>query len=286
MDQSIRQFLRYIEFSRRYSPNTITAYRTDLLQFRSFAGKPLIRAQQSDIRAFITKLKKAKFSHRTINRKIEVIKSFYRFAVKHGQITISPARHIQLLMFHSPKGKFIPSPILSEILDQIPVGHCKITTRDRLLLELLYYTGCRVSEVINLKRSEIDFCRMQMKVTGKGRYQRVVVINKKIVELITIYESLWNSKSSYLLVSNKGRKIYPMLVWRIIQQYFRQPHVDFNVSAHVIRHSIATHLYRDRAPLHSIKSFLGHKSLRTTLLYIHSDPSHLKKVFQLAHPKA
>jgi hypothetical protein len=151
----------------------------------------------------------------------------------------------------------------------------------------LYFTGCRASEIINLKTDQINYVKRQIKVIGKGNFERIVLVNAEIINLIKAYrrKSKCCKDSGKLFTTDRGKKIYPMLLWRLVRRYFKPEKLGINTSAHILRHSIATHLYHNRAPLHSIKRFLGHRSLKTTVLYLHFGPEHLKKVYQDAHPK-
>jgi integrase/recombinase XerC len=227
------------------------------------------------------------YSLQTVNRKLEVLKSFYRYHFRHGNIPESPCWNIPQLHFPRPKGRFIPASCVTRILDDIVPGNCRTKLRDKLILEIIYFTGCRASEIINLKTHQINYFKKQIKVIGKGSYERIVFVNSRIIKLIKAYrrKSKCCKDSVNLFTTDRGKKIYPMFLWRLVRRYFKPEKLGMNTSAHILRHSIATHLYHNRAPLHSIKRFLGHRSLKTTLLYLHFGPEHLKKVYQDAHPK-
>jgi integrase/recombinase XerC len=285
--QEVRIFFNHLKFVRRYSSHTTTAYKADLAQFQKFFKRNLLSATRKDIRDFLVSLIVKEFSLRTVNRKLEVLKSFYRYHWKHSNIETSPCWNIRQFRFVRPKGRFIPVDDVIQTLDNIdPYGNRK-KLRDRLILELLYCTGCRACEIINLKKKDIDYSRIAIKVTGKGNRERLVTINPKLIELIKLYLVKWRHKnrSQFLLNNDKGKRIYSMFLWRVVRKYFSPEKLKINTSAHVLRHSIATHLYHNRAPLHDIKNFLGHRSLKTTAIYLHFGIDHLKEVYAKAHPK-
>lgn len=232
-------------------------------------------------------LKSRDYSPRTINRKLEVLKSFYRYHFKYSGLTSSPCRFIYHLKYVKPKGQFVAVDKVIKILDGIDQGMNRKMVREKLILELLYQTGCRCSEITGLKKKNIDFKKSQLKVLGKGRIERIVPISDYAVSLLKIHHNLWKHKNKgpYVFVTSKGRKIYSMYVWRLVRKYFHSEETGMNVSPHTLRHSIATHLYHNRAPLHSIKQLLGHRSLKSTSIYLHNDLAKLKRDYNMAHPK-
>jgi integrase/recombinase XerC len=285
--KEVREFLYHLQFVKRYSAHTIKAYSTDLSQFHFFFKSDLLTATLKDVRKFLKRLIESQYSLRTVNRKLEVLKSFYRYHFRQGNIPESPCLRIPQLRFIRPKGRFIPAVCVKQVLDDIVPGNCRTKLRDKLILEILYFTGCRASEIINLKTNQINYFKRQIKIVGKGNFERIVLVNAQIINLIKSYrrKSKCCKDSGNLFTTDKGKKIYPMFLWRLVRRYFKPKKLGINTSAHILRHSIATHLYHNRAPLHSIKRFLGHRSLKTTVLYLHFGPEHLKKVYQDAHPK-
>jgi integrase/recombinase XerC len=286
-DSSIDQFLKYAQNVRRYSSHTINAYRADLQQFAKHYQGCIISADRKDIRGFLLWLRSNGYTARTANRKLEVLKSFYRYHIKFSGLKESPCQLIQSLRYSSPRGTFIQVDTFNNILNNIDHRNSRKLLRDRLILEILYFTGCRATEIINLKKAKIDYNKMQLKITGKGNYERIAVVSPAIIEMIKLYNKKWKhiNKTPFLFNNDKGKKIYPMFLWRLIRAYYKPSELGHNTSAHVIRHSIATHLYHNRAPLHSIKTFLGHRSLKTTVIYLHFDIQHLIRVHNSAHPK-
>jgi integrase/recombinase XerC len=283
----INEYLSHIKNIRRYSAHTITAYKSDLKQFKEFFKKNLFLARRKDVREYLLHLKTMNYSPRTIHRKLEVLKSFYRYHRKHSNIA-SPCHLVPPVRFQKPRGSYLAKEKIASILDSIQPEQNRKIMRDLVILEMLYYTGCRSDEIINLRKQCIDFDREQMKVVGKGKVERIVPLNKKLVVLIKIYSKMWSHKNrgSYLFVNNKGNKMYPMYLWRLIRKYFSLEHAGMPISAHTFRHSVATHLYHNRAPIKSIRDLLGHRSLESTSAYLHLDIAKLIEIYNRSHPRA
>lgn len=283
MEVEINEYLSHIKYVRRYSQHTFIAYRTDLLQFKAYCQKNLLEVAQADVRRFLTYLREKKLSPRTINRKIEVLRSFYRYFRRFTEYNEFPCAHIRLLRFVKPRGKYLPKGTIINVLDGIDYKNCKKLLRDRLVLEFLYQTGCRASEVINLRKNQIDIHRKQIRIIGKGNVERIVPISKRLNKLISQHLKCWKTKNRtpYLFTNDTGRKMYSMFLWRLIKKYFPER----NVSAHTLRHSCATHLYHNRAPIKAIRDLLGHRALRSTEVYLHHDIGHLIKVYTDSHPR-
>jgi len=169
------------------------------------------------------------------------------------------------------------------VLDAIDYKKCKKLLRDRLVLEFLYQTGCRASEVINLRKNQIDTHRKQIRILGKGNVERVIPITRRLNRLINLHLKRWaiKNKTPYLFSTDSGKKMYSMFLWRLIKKYFPER----NVSAHTLRHSCATHLYHNRAPIKAIRDLLGHRALRSTEVYLHLDIGHLITIYTDSHPR-
>lgn len=283
MEVEINAYLSHIKNVRRYSQNTLIAYRTDLLQFKSFCQKNLLDAAQVDVRLFLQHLRKVGLSPRTINRKLEVLRSFYRFYRRFTEYDKFPCAHIRAIRFVKTKGKYLTKERIRDVLDSIDYKNSGPLLRDRLVLELLYQTGCRASEVINLRKNQVDFYRGQIRVIGKGNIERVIPIGKRIRRLLQKYRKITRATNDtpYFFTTDNGGKMYPMFLWRLIRRYFKAP----GISAHTLRHSFATHLYQNRAPIKAIRDLLGHRSLTSTETYLHLDITHLIQIYTSSHPK-
>ncbi len=285
MCRIISGFIKYLRNIRRYSNNTIVAYRSDILQFKSVFPKSILEAKSVDIKHYLTYLKATKLSLTSINRKLESLKAFYRYCSTNSVITKSPCSTIHQIKATPSETTYLSKDKLLPVLNNIEVGENRQKIRDVLILELLYFTGCRISELINIKKKDVDYQAKRIKVIGKGRTERFIHINSTIVQLIDKYKKVTRNRSGYLFANNKGRKLYSMFLWRLVKRYFPTEVFGEIISPHIIRHTAATHLYQNGASMKSVKDFLGHHSYRSTNSYVHFDHETLMTIFNRCHPK-
>lgn len=290
----ITAFLRYLEYEKNYSKNTINAYRIDLTAFKDFCvtefdQEELTTIHYNQIRSWIVWLVNQKISNRSVNRKMSSLKTFYNFLQKIEEIKINPlAKHKALKVQHKIQTPFDANEIegviaiLSENVDFESV-------RNKLIVELLYSTGMRRIELINIKEKDIDFSKKAIKVLGKRNKERYVMLLSSVLETLNKYLAL---KKTYeieteeaLFITKKGSKIYEKLVYRIINLYFSQVSTKAKKSPHILRHAFATHLLNNGATLNSVKELLGHSSLASTQVYTHNSLEQIKKVYNKAHPR-
>ncbi|WP_435263944.1 tyrosine-type recombinase/integrase [Tenacibaculum sp. nBUS_03] len=291
----ISSFLEYLEFEKKYSKHTIMAYKNDLIAFSEFCVENyeennLTRIHYREIRSWIVSIVNAGTSNRSVNRKISSLKSFYNFLQKIEEVDVNPlSKHKSLKV-----QKKVSSPFTErEINDAIEILKKKNDfdgLRNRLIIELLYSTGIRRAELINLKEKNIDYVNNTIKVLGKRNKERLVVLLPFVVETIDSYlikkkELQVSDDEGFLLVTKKGGKIYETLVYRIINSYFSRVSTKGKKSPHVLRHAFATHLLNNGASLNSVKELLGHSSLASTQVYTHNSLEEIKKVFNMAHPR-
>ena len=246
-------------------------------------------AHYTQIRRWITLLVDGGLSNRSINRKISALKSFYKFLVKTGTLKTSPlAKHKALKVqkkIHIPFSEKEVSVVLSTKRDDSFEA-----IRNLLILELLYSTGMRRAELINLKISDVDFHQQQLKVLGKRNKERFIPLLNTVRESLKAYINLRNQlvniqDSDILFLTKKGVKIYGTLVYRIVKNYFETISSKVKKSPHILRHSFATHLLNNGADLNAVKELLGHSSLAATQVYTHNNISELKKVYAKSHPR-
>lgn len=294
---AIDKFKRYLEFEKRYSTHTLKAYQKDIEQFFSFlkemyAIESAKLINQVIIRSWLISLKEESISTRTINRKISCLKTFFRFLIKEGEIIDNP-----MLKILSPKTSkklpiFIEEEKMEMLFDEVDFGEGFEATRDRLILDILYSTGIRLSELINLKLEDIDFQKYQIKVLGKRNKERIIPFSKGINNLVLNYITLKNNyfsnriTDSYLFLSKTGKKAYPKLIYRLVNNYLSKITTLKKLSPHVLRHTFATHMLNNGAELNAIKELLGHANLSATQIYTHNSIEKLKKVYKQAHPRA
>jgi integrase/recombinase XerC len=290
----IKSFLEYILFEKKYSQLTITAYQNDLRSFQEFClstyeNNDIVNVNYAQIRSWIVILVDSGVTNRTINRKISALKSFYKFLQKTKQIDISP-----LLKHQSLKtSKRIQVPFSEkEIEDIFTINNSAIefeSVRDKLIVELLYATGMRRSELINLKLADVNLGNQTIKVLGKRNKERYIPLLQTVINSLSKYVELRSEIKTiqpFLIITKKGKKTYDTLVYRIINNYFSSVSSKVKKSPHVIRHSFATHLLNNGADLNSVKELLGHSSLASTQVYTHSSMGKLKEVYNLAHPRS
>ncbi|SKB76828.1 integrase/recombinase XerC [Salegentibacter salinarum] len=291
---SFSQFLDYLQLEKKYSPNTLTAYKTDLKSFSEFIlfefeEKDLSRVHYSQIRNWIVALVDQGLSNRSVNRKISSLKAYYRFLQKTGDIEFSPlAKHKALKTASKIQVPFSEAEI-TQVLEQIDTSDFE-GLRDRLIVELFYTTGMRRIELIEIKLQNVDLSGKYVKVLGKRQKERIIPLLPGVISNLQNYISkradlVKGRETPYLFVTQKGIKLYESLVYRIINNYFSKVSGKIKRSPHILRHSFATHLLNQGANLNAVKELLGHSSLAATQVYTHNSISELSKVHQMAHPR-
>ncbi len=291
----IEAFIKYLSLEKKYSQNTTLAYNKDLEAFRQFCSSEFETEDIENIdyiyiRNWIVHLSNSGVSNRSINRKISSLKSFYKFLQKTETIKTSPlAKHKPLKIekrIQVPFSEKETKQVIS-LLEEKEV--CFESVRDRLIIELLYTTGIRRSELINIRLSDINMDTGMIKILGKRNKERMLPLLSFVKNRITQYLSYRKEITQdieYLLITKKGKKIYPSLVYSLINSYFSAVSSKVKKSPHIIRHSFATHLLNQGADLNSVKELLGHSSLASTQVYTHTSLSKLKEVYNRAHPRS
>jgi integrase/recombinase XerC len=289
------KFLQYLEYEKRRSPHTIASYAHDLAQFQSYVAEiyeteDLSQVDHNALRSWVVHLSEQGLKASSINRKIATLKSFYKFLLKKGIIKVNPALRIKPMKTPKRTPTFVEEGAMQQLLDEIEFPNTFAGMRDRLVLELLYQTGMRESELIQLKEQDIDFLQSTIKVKGKGNKERIIPISTHLVHLLKQYfvfkKKKFENSSPYVILSNKGEQAYPLLLYRIVQRYLTMVNHKEKKSPHVLRHTFATHLLNRGAELNAIKDILGHSSLSATQIYTHNSLERLKDIFEQAHPKA
>ena len=291
--EDLLSFLEYLKFEKRYSVNTIQAYEDDLIQFLDFiqitygpTGFPEISTGL--IRSWLALLKENKISSKTINRKISALKSFFKYLLKTGTIEQTPMFAIISPKVNKRLPVFVDERDMSTLLNNVEFPNTLKGTTDKLAINIFYHSGIRLSELLNLKESQID--HLAIKVTGKGNKERIIPISTVLSNLIDDYikqkKEMGLVERTFLLVTPKGHKLYPKYLYLIVREYLTLVTTIHKRSPHILRHSFATHLTNNGADLHSVKELLGHTSLAATQVYTHNTIEKLKKVYKKAHPKA
>ncbi len=288
-------FLKYLQYEKRYSNHTLISYKTDLAQLRNFLDSnypetAIEEVNHAILRDWIISLSERGFNENSINRKLVALRSFYKFLLKKGLIEKNPVVKLSNLKTKKGLPHFVRETDMNQIMDEDQFEDDFVGKRDQLILEILYGTGIRLSELIELRIKDIDAANNSLKVFGKRNKERIIPISRTLCILIKCYISLKNEQfygnvSQYLFVSNRGEKSYPMMINRIVKKYLQKTSVD-KKSPHILRHTYATHLLERGADLNAVKDLLGHQSLAATQVYTHNSLGKLKKVFDQAHPKA
>jgi integrase/recombinase XerC len=290
----LTRFLQYLQFERRYSRHTYISYENDLSQFfvfleSQYEGAAISEITASMVRTWLAELKEDEMTSKTINRKISALKSFFKYLLKQGIITKTPMTTIV-----SPKlSKRLPVFVEERDMDTL-FAHMEFPDdwngcTQRLVILLLYSTGMRLSELINLKESQVDAGNRQLKVLGKGNKERILPLTADLAEQIKKYllEKPTRIEGIYqVFVTEQGKALQPRTVYGFVKKYLSSVTTVQKKSPHVLRHSFATHLMNNGADLNAVKELLGHSSLAATQVYTHNSIEQLKAVFRKAHPKA
>jgi integrase/recombinase XerC len=290
----IDSFIDYLSFEKKYSPNTTLAYKTDLIGFKDFCEtdfniENLVEVEYPIIRSWIVRLVNQKISNRSINRKITSLNSFYKFLQKTHQIELNPlSKHKALKSVNKLQIPFTVKEI-DDAIKSVSENTDFRTIRNTLIIELLYSTGIRKSELINIKESDVDFSNKTIKILGKRNKERFVPLLESVILLLKQYQEIKEDFSKgkvELLITEKGNKISKSLVYAVINLYFSNVSTKVKKSPHILRHSFATHLLNEGANLNSVKELLGHSSLASTQVYTHNSLEIIKKVYNQAHPRS
>jgi len=290
----ITAFLEYLFLEKSYSKHTVTAYKTDLIAFKDFCAvsynqENLTEIKYGHVRSWVVSLVAADISNNTINRKVSSLKSFYKFLQKTSQIESNPlSKHKALKVAKKVQVPFTSREI-NAVLENMDGDQGFDLCRNKLVVELLYSTGMRRAELINIKEVDVDIKNQTIKVLGKRNKERYVPILSSVVGTIKEYQVLKVAiagNSGFFLITSKGNKLYETLVYRIINSYFSQISSKVKKSPHILRHSFATHLLNEGADLNSVKELLGHSSLASTQVYTHNSLDAIKKVYKQAHPRS
>lgn len=292
----IDNFLRYLAYERRYSAHTLTAYQADLAQFElylqtTFSLQDTATATHLNIRSWVLSLVEGGMSARSVNRKLASLRSYYKFLLKREAIQQDPTLKVRAPKVQKGLPHFVQEAEMDRLLDGIPFPDTFDGWRDRLVLELLYGTGIRLSELLKLRIQNVDLHEGVIKVLGKRNKERVIPMARPLQELVRKYlgsrlQAFAGEENAYLLLTDKGEQAYPMFVYRLVRKYLGTFTTSEKQSPHVLRHTFATHLLNRGADLNAVKDLLGHSSLAATQVYTHNSMEKLRKVFEQAHPKA
>ena len=288
-DQYLGSFFNYLVIERGLSSNSIKAYKIDIKKFVSWlscSNKPsFIKICESDLNEYIAFMFKNKLSSSSVNRNISSIKAFYLFLIKRKIIMISPAAEI----ITPKKERYLPtsmSELEVEKLLNSPKSLIRIEIRDKAMIEMLYATGMRISELVNLKLNNVDTNRCIVKVLGKGSKERLIPFGENALEALNLYLNIRpSSNSKEVFLSNRKRRLSRVTFWQRIKTYLKRENLKLSISPHTLRHAFATHLLNRGADLRSVQLLLGHSDLSTTQIYTHIAKQRLSEVLKKHHPR-
>jgi site-specific recombinase XerD len=309
MKEIIDKYIRYLEIERNAPKTTVGSYRGDLTQFSQFlidnhAVGDITHIDKHHLRFYIGMLNRQGYKRATLQRKIACIRSFLKYAFKRGYLNRDASGLLITPKSEKRVPKYIAQQEINSALNEYEIQYSSNSdtpvdraesVRDQLILELLYSTGIRLSELVNINLSDISIVQRQIKVTGKGSKQRIVPFGTSVMEPLNEYlslrELLLNNKSSQdsvtaLLLTKSGKRVYPRMIQRLVKSFLTEQTEAKKKSPHALRHSYATHLLDAGADIRVIKELLGHSSLGTTQIYASTSVEALKKQYKGAHPRA
>ncbi len=285
----IDKFLNYITVEKNYSEHTAAGYKIDLGELANFielrGGKDIKNIDYFLLRKFLSILSERNLSRRTISRKISTLKSFFKFILREGLIESNSAASLIYPRLDKPLPKFLTEKEVRNILE-LPNGQDLLSLRNKAILEFLYSTGSRVSEMVSLKKDEVDLISGVVKVKGKGRKERLLLLGEPAIFSIKSYLDKRTDSDKALFINKRGEHLSVRGVRDIIYRCMKKTASFLKVSPHTFRHSFATHLLNRGADLRSVQELLGHSSIATTQIYTHLNIDSLKDVYQKAHPRA
>ena len=288
-------FLDYLLYERNYSEGTVRYYRTDILELQKFGEKLLGDLAPSDvgvdlIREWIVSLMDKGYTSTSVNRKLSSLRSFYKYLLRQGEVVKDPLCKITGPKNKKPLPVFLKESEMNKLLDETDFGEGFKGYRDRLIIEVFYATGIRLSELIGLDDKDVDFSASLLKVTGKRNKQRLIPFGDELQELMLEYINVRNEtipeRSEAFFIRENGERLYKNLVYNLVKRNLSKVATLKKKSPHVLRHTFATTMLNNEAELGAVKELLGHESMTTTEIYTHVTFEELKKVYKQAHPRA
>ena len=294
MNATVERFLQYLRLERNLSWRTVDLYRRDLEQWDAFVtggngNIDLASVTASDIRAWLMQRSAQGDCAGTLRHKVQAIRALYRYLLRRGDVASNPAAQVDLAKLAKPLPKFVRQPAVDAVLDAEIDEDDFTQVRDRLIVMLFYETGIRLSELIGLQDTAVDTASRELKVRGKRDKDRIVPFGDELVKRIEQYRALraaLQPECSNLLVTVKGKPLYPSLVYHVVHDSLAAAGATGKLSPHVLRHTFASVMLNDGAQLNSVKELLGHESLAATQVYTHVTLSELQYNYELAHPRA
>ncbi|MDE6820834.1 tyrosine recombinase XerC [Bacteroides acidifaciens] len=291
----IESFLDYLQYERNYSKKTVLAYGEDIKQLREFAQEEYgkfdpLEVEAGLIREWIVSLMDRGYTSTSVNRKLSSLRTFYKYLLKQGEAVVDPLCRIKGPKNKKPLPVFLKESEMNRLLDETDFGKGFKGCRDRLIIEMFYATGMRLSELIGLDDKDVDFSASLLKVTGKRNKQRLIPFGDELRDLMLGYIGIRNEtilvRSGAFFIKEDGGRLYKNLVYNLVKRNLSKVATLKKKSPHVLRHTFATTMLNNEAELGAVKEILGHESIATTEVYMHATFEELKKVYKQAHPRA
>ena len=289
----IQTFLDHLKYQKRYSRHTLLSYENDLTDFfdyvqLNYGAIGLAAISPAIVRSWLAGLKQQKMASRSINRKISSLRSFFKYQLRLQAVDVSPLATITSLKVSKRLPSYVEEKEMNTLFEHVEFPDTWEGATNRLLLQILYQSGIRLSELINLKESQIDKGNRAIKVLGKGNKERIIPVSPELMTAMLQYSKKKKSSESdaYLLVNEKGRKLQPRYVYSKVKEYLGFVTTNERKSPHVLRHSFATHLTGNGADINAVKELLGHSSLAATQIYTHNSIEKLKDIHRKSHPRS
>ena len=295
----IEGFLNYLTHERAYSPHTVTSYGNDLREFEAYLANTenVLKTHEADadlIRGWAMELMAAGRSATTVNRKLSSLRTYYKYLLKKGAIVVSPMQSVHGPKKKKPLPQFVRESDMERLLDDTLIDDSWQGRREHVIIQLFYETGIRLSELVGLNVGDVDLVRKTIKVTGKRNKQRIIPIGDSLAQNLKVYveekdvefglSSTLNPQP--LFITDKGARVYPAWVYRLVRKNLSQVVTLKKRSPHVLRHTFATAMLNGDAELEAVKELMGHESVSTTQIYTHTTFEELKKAYSKAHPRA
>lgn len=291
----LSSFIRYLQFEKRYSAHTIVAYQKDIEQFfefiqQQFQSNNWSQVKSIHLRSWVVQMMRDEVKASSIHRKVSALKTYHKFLLITKVIHGKSFPHVLLPKKPERLPEYVEVSKLNKLQNEVYFEEGYAGMRDYLMLEILYNTGMRRTELIHLSWNDVDHEKQTLKVLGKGKKVRLIPVSKELLSdlkvLLAIEEESFETKEGRVLLTDKGNKMYPKFVYNKVKKYLSLVTTAEKKSPHVLRHSFATHLSNNGADLNAIKELLGHANLAATQVYTHNSIEQLKKIYDKAHPKA
>ena len=288
-NKDLINYLDYLKYNKNYSDNTINGYKDDIVEYLNYLKKECLdycEINYKDIRFLLDYYHTKNFSSRSIRRKISILKGLYKYLVREGKVSDNPFNYVTLPKKENKLPKFLNYNEMLEIFDTIDINSV-LGLRNRLIMELLYATGIRVSELVNIKKADINILNNSIVINGKGNKMRLVFFNDVCKKYLKRYLDEVNgiNKSDYLIINKEGYGITTRGIRLIIDKVINNTSIIKNISPHVIRHTFATHLLNNGCDLLTVQELLGHSSISTTGIYTHVSLDRARDIYYHTHPR-